>query len=1061
MKKMKNSIILIGLLLIIVNLITITYGQSYTEDTCGGYFDEGYCYNQFKYLFMDRPLEAAESYPADYIEYINTDPEEIITKNPEAYEKAIAQGAEYINQNKEAFKFYASEKGVDFTSIEGDINNYDPNSKRVETKGPNGEIKVSFTFEQLNLLRGQSCSNFRIDNEGNLVYDHAHTVDLGDVLETQEVKIQGNIESSEDGSILTNGRFCSGDFCIDVTGDNKATILSGCSSWNQDICGFIHIEITEDNPIALPSGTLLRGSVSLRDPSGTEIKLGDNSKYINNKGTTFEVEKSTMVTQNLRECDNDVHKTSGGCIYDKEDLIISINLHNLIKIETEDETYENIVVKEIKFGKREDYRGMIGNFDGKMIFIDKHGRIYDENYNLIEDLPGGKELAEEIYASSQYKRNYPSIYEASVDLTIKKEEQNVRIIFSNTAPLSQGNLDGLQSNVFHIFKDGSDEKFAWGVFDGEPSPETYGNIESNFVNNIIDLLKENRDEETSIYLEALRVENIHSEGELFDKIIQDLEGDVEAQKLILDKFIQLRKRQDGSSYNDAQEFVERLTLSMNSPIFQKTIIDEAEDIDQDAIKHIFELVADLETQKEIISKAEFITDPGKVLMGTDSEELQEMILDKVPSFELVNELCYDTLQESCFRYLVNYIDALEGLNPELREKAIQEIDFNSGIFENRLIKGMSKKLAIYQAKDNPETLKIILEVMEVDEDLDFNPQLFSQVYFDEHFQQATEGLDFANSYSVALTGQRYLERSGKDPTQENVQEVTDLIIAQREEFADHVILDEDTYYIGITHESPHFDNARMIEFVRGAGVTKTADKELKGPEDKNNFLNTVSSSTYLGETTIHLNGHGGPDHFWLSRGEAGEEISDELRRPEAISYVEFGDSLLSRGNLDEVTILIDACFSSDFKNNLYAYLHENGVADTPIIITETNRGSVGLLDTFTEALEVAHEPGTPLTGADLYEIESLTFKKQDLSITIPIEDQSLQEYSDPNAPGVIDIGSIDGEGEAEENSRVTGEPEDFLDTAPMPPTVIEIADNIQELEERFGISLTDETSITT
>ena len=53
------------------------------------------------------------------------------------------------------------------------------------------------------------------------------------------------------------------------------------------------------------------------------------------------------------------------------------------------------------------------------------------------------------------------------------------------------------------------------------------------------------------------------------------------------------------------------------------------------------------------------------------------------------------------------------------------------------------------------------------------------------------------------------------------------------------------------------------------------------------------------------------------------------------------------------------------------------------------------------------------------------------------------------------------EGEAEENSRVTGEPEDFLDTAPMPPTVIEIADNIQELEERFGISLTDETSITT
>ncbi len=251
----------------------------------------------------------------------------------------------------------------------------------------------------------------------------------------------------------------------------------------------------------------------------------------------------------------------------------------------------------------------------------------------------------------------------------------------------------------------------------------------------------------------------------------------------------------------------------------------------------------------------------------------------------------------------------------------------------------------------------------------------------------------------------------------------------------------------------------MVRIARDSGVTEVADPSMKGSKDaeqtkevKEKFLTYVSESVEKGKTTIHFNNHGGPDHQWLSSGQAGSEKSDDLHRPEAISYVELGDALLEREKLDDVTIMIDSCYSNDFKNNLYNYLNTKGSTTLPVIITETNRGQVGFVGEFTSALEEIHSPGKPLTGADMYKVESKTFERQDLSITIPVKDPSAEKWADQNLGPVIDLGSTYDDGASLPPTKAGEIGVIETTTQPMPSTVLEIAATEQAAEEAIGFA---------
>jgi len=311
----------------------------------------------------------------------------------------------------------------------------------------------------------------------------------------------------------------------------------------------------------------------------------------------------------------------------------------------------------------------------------------------------------------------------------------------------------------------------------------------------------------------------------------------------------------------------------------------------------------------------------------------------------------------------------------------------------------------------------------------FNPKIFKQVYFDEGMQDKTEGMDFAGRYSVALTVQRYLDRNRDSPTPDNVEMAVEDILEYREEFSEHVILDEDTYYIPIVHAEDRFDLEQKIFDAKSLGVESIASEGLEGFYDskknsqvKEKFLDIVRESEDEGRTTIHFNGHGGPEHMWLSRGDVGEEVSDNMHNPRAISFVELGDALHERGDLEDVTIVLDACYTKDFADNLYSYLSDidpENERERPVIISVTNRGQVGFgsIDSALEERIASKPKGERLTGADFLEIEQEAFLSEDMSFNMPVEDSIIDmgspfddgpyRWESDLPPEVIEISKVD------------------------------------------------------
>tara|TARA_Y100000034_G_scaffold512_4_gene678 strand:- start:3395 stop:8518 length:5124 start_codon:yes stop_codon:yes gene_type:complete len=203
-------------------------------------------------------------------------------------------------------------------------------------------------------------------------------------------------------------------------------------------------------------------------------------------------------------------------------------------------------------------------------------------------------------------------------------------------------------------------------------------------------------------------------------------------------------------------------------------------------------------------------------------------------------------------------------------------------------------------------------------------------------------------FSIALATLRYLEGDVS-----RIDDGIEFILEKRSDFSDTELINKDTHLILITHEEKYgkdqhyrFDNDKIVDFAERVGVEDIPEKNLKGPGDKSNFLDLIKESENEENVLIWVDGHGGPDNFWLSEGQyipmqtGGYQLRDNDVK---ISFEELGDVLLERGrnNVDQVKIFIGACFSYDFTKKLVTYLRDNGALSFPTIITITNKDSVG------------------------------------------------------------------------------------------------------------------------
>ena len=72
---------------------------------------------------------------------------------------------------------------------------------------------------------------------------------------------------------------------------------------------------------------------------------------------------------------------------------------------------------------------------------------------------------------------------------------------------------------------------------------------------------------------------------------------------------------------------------------------------------------------------------------------------------------------------------------------------------------------------------------------------------------------------------------------------------------------------------------------------------------------------------------------------------------------------------------------------------------------------------------------------------------KDLTVTMPIRSEKEAKFADPEIPGVIDMGSPYDEGSSDAPQEPQGEPVEVIPDSEQPPTVIEIAQYEEGMED--------------
>ena len=236
-----------------------------------------------------------------------------------------------------------------------------------------------------------------------------------------------------------------------------------------------------------------------------------------------------------------------------------------------------------------------------------------------------------------------------------------------------------------------------------------------------------------------------------------------------------------------------------------------------------------------------------------------------------------------------------------------------------------------------------------------SPRDIFLTYNNPNFKASTQGSGL-NRFSLAVSIKLTLARFGQDVTDDNIAKVLPFLLTSTRLHSNDTFLDGQTTLIIVSNNEiyggiPRFNSSHISRFASNFKVKEENIEALEGPKEKQRILSRIGNTS--GKTTIWFNGHGLPNHFWLTGGapgETAEEADRKLSHPSGISYQELAEALILRaknnnGGLSDLTLIIESCYGSDFIvnvfNSLKPYYERGEIKDFPLALTVGQRSQPG------------------------------------------------------------------------------------------------------------------------
>ncbi|MBU2266173.1 MAG: hypothetical protein KJ977_03955, partial [Candidatus Omnitrophica bacterium] len=275
-----------------------------------------------------------------------------------------------------------------------------------------------------------------------------------------------------------------------------------------------------------------------------------------------------------------------------------------------------------------------------------------------------------------------------------------------------------------------------------------------------------------------------------------------------------------------------------------------------------------------------------------------------------------------------------------------------------------------------------------------------RVYYNQRFMAITKSLRASEiaKYSIALAAHDFLRQHKLETTdQDNITKAVNVIVQIRNDeqalnrrlFLDRVI--------NILNSHQSFGSQKVETFERSG--KNTIDSPYKGRNSKMPALEAVAGSQ--GPLTIFFSGFSNGEYLCLERRAIDSDPSNDPQ--DNIHFTELAEALLGRGDLENLTIILDACYSYNFSVRLLNYLNQKGVKGLPIVVTSSYYNQKSYAATLPDALAAVYvDKGSPLTVFDILKVDEKVFNFwQNATLIVPWSRESIREIIEQAKPETI------------------------------------------------------------